>query len=100
MPVFSGNAALGVQIVGNYDAVDGTWVALELPSFQTDERTTRVGLLIVGVVNPIGNVSVVEVFKVFSHGNFVLPRYPLLPARYNLSVRWFVPGIPWVLRTP
>lgn len=89
MPTFSGTSAIGLVDVVDYLFTASTWIAVDLKDNVEADRLTRIGLLIVSGQNNDGRFQVIEVFKLFGNGLFVLPRFPLTPLTYRVSIQFF-----------
>lgn len=101
MPVFTGVSVVGgVQGVGNFVGNTSTFIGVDLPGLDLQNRLERVGLLIIAGVNATGRAQTVEVFKLFGNGCFVLPRYPISGLQYNAGIQWFRSGLAWTVNIP
>lgn len=100
MPFFTGNSVAGAQDEVTIGVESAQWVSLSILGQPFDEFKRRHGLMLIGFPNPGGSFRVIETFRIFGGGLFVLPRWPVTGVNAMLVLDWYVSELEWRLDVP
>lgn len=100
MPTFTGTSNVGLIVIGPVRTNAPQWVSLEILQTDINSQKDRRGLMLCGFLNPGGSLRVVETFKIFGGGLFVLPRWPLDTVIGRIAIDWYRVDLDWQLDVP
>lgn len=100
MPTFTGISEIGIEEPLPVRPAPGQWVSLEIKQTTLDSANSRFGLMIIAFENSLGSLRVIETFKIFGGGLFVLPRWPTDGTNARIAIDWYNDGLEWELNVP